>query len=73
MATRPAYLPDPLVGLAPAPLEVREQHALERPGLVVGLDVAPPRLVQDVHHLAVDIELELGAGALPIRTGFDPS
>ena len=64
VAPRPAYLPDPLVRLAPAPLEVREQHALQRPGLVVGRDVAPPGLVEGVHHLAVDVELELVAGAV---------
>ena len=32
--------------------------------MVVGLDLAPPRLVQDVEHLAVDVQLELRAGCV---------
>ena len=33
VAARPAHLPDPLVGLVPAPLEVQRADALERPRL----------------------------------------
>ncbi len=82
MPPRPANFPDALVGLRPARLEEVHQLALQRPGDVVDRIARAPdpaccelaadlaRHVQGVHHLAVDVELELvdGRVADPYRS-----
>ena len=65
MTPRPTDLPDALVGLAPASLEAREQMRCSAQALSSRDQAAPPRLVEEVEHLAVDVELELLAGAVP--------
>lgn len=54
-----AHLPQALVRLVPVLLHVGEQLTLDRPGPVVGAQAARPGDVEAVHHLAVDVELEL--------------
>ncbi len=59
MPPRPAHLPDPLVGLAPAGLQPVEDAAREAPRVVGGCQTLTPRLVERVDDLAVDVELAL--------------
>ncbi len=62
---RPADLPDALVGLAPPGLQELHQLALQRPRVVLAVDVGGyPGDVQRVEHLAVDVQLELVDGAV---------
>src|SRR3954454_23199288 len=65
VASRAAHLPDPLVAAVPRALEDLHQVVLERPGVVVGGKPVRARLVQRVHHLAVDVELELAVRGVP--------
>src|SRR4029077_13227775 len=59
MAPRPAHFPEALVGLAPDLFQVLEQRALHVPGGLVGGDAELARLVERIHQLAVDVELQL--------------
>ena len=59
VAARAAHFPDPFVGPIPGALEEVHQVSLQRPRVVVGGQPVRARLVQGVHHLAVDVELEL--------------
>jgi hypothetical protein len=59
VAVRPAHLPDALVRCLPVRFQEVQQHLLETPGRLVGIDPFPPGQVQRVHHLSVDVELEL--------------
>ncbi len=68
-----------LTGRAPpgCPRQVRsvcfheaKRLELRRPGRVVPLQPGPAGQVQGVHGLAVDVELNCLAVALPIRTGL---
>src|ERR1700748_460974 len=54
-----AHLPNAVVGAPPHCLKMIEQRLLEFPGGSEMLNPTCPRMVQCVHHLAVDIELEL--------------
>src|SRR6185312_12732867 len=55
-----AYFPDSLVGIGPDRLEMVEQRALDPPSPLVLAQAAESRLIERVHELAVDIELQLG-------------
>src|SRR5437588_2808400 len=63
----PSDLPDALVRLPPAGLEITEQLPLQRPGLLFLAEAVDPGLVERVEHLAVHIELKL-----PARGVADP-
>ena len=54
-----AHLPETLIGLSPDLGEVLEHRALERPLLNARVEPTAARLVQRIHHLAEDIELQL--------------
>ena len=54
-----AHLPDAVVGLAPVAFDEVEQHALERPRIVVLREAGLAADIQRIDHLAVDVELEL--------------
>ena len=54
-----AHFPDALVGLLPDSLEMSTAAPLEMPRRPRSRDAATPRLMQRVHHLAEDVELEL--------------
>ena len=68
---RPAHLPDALVGLASTPSPGAPSARAAAPTRASGRRASPARraCVQRVQHLAVDVELELVAAALPMRTG----
>jgi hypothetical protein len=69
---RATDLPDALVRVAPAGLQESQQSLLQVPDRLVVLQAGAPAQVQGVHHLAVDVELELvdGAVADPHRPGL---
>src|SRR4029077_14822080 len=63
MAALAAHLPDAVIGITPDRLEMIEQRPLKFPGSGEILQAPGTRLMQRVHHLAVDIELKLvGSG-----------
>ncbi len=70
MPPRPAHLPDPLVGLAPAGLEPVEDLAGQPPGRVGRLEALIARLVESVDDLAVDVELTLVRCAVADANGL---
>src|SRR5690242_6083667 len=59
MTALAAHLPDAVIGFAPDGLEMIEQCTLKFPGGGEILQASSTRLMQRVHHLAVDIELKL--------------
>ncbi len=59
MPPRATYLPDALVGLAPAGLEPLEELAGDRPRVIRGFEAFPARGMHRIDDLAVDVELEL--------------
>ena len=59
MLRRSADFPHSLIGAAPDGFEVLEQGTLKRPVRLPGLQPALPRLMECVHHLAEDVELQL--------------
>ena len=54
-----AHLPQAFVGLVPDLGQVHQEFALYRPAGIIRTETALPRLVQRVHDLAENIELEL--------------
>jgi len=73
VALRAPHLPDAVIGLAPDLAHVLDQHAAQRPRVV------RQRVLEDlggvphhVEHLAVDVELELPAGAVADPHGCRP-
>jgi hypothetical protein len=64
LAPRAAHLPDALVGLAPGGLEVVHQGDLAAPDAAVDVTLKPRGRVSKVHHLSVDVELELVGGGV---------
>ena len=58
-------LPDSLVRFAPPLRDDLHQRLLQRPGAGPAAVPGGPRLIQGVHHLAVDVELELIDGLIP--------
>ena len=63
----------PGVRARPGRLHDLQQRLLEVPEVLVVRQARSPADVHGVEHLAVDVELELAAAALPTRTGADPS
>src|SRR4029079_8879767 len=59
MAAAAAHLPDAFVGLGPGAFEMLEECDLHRPALGAAADAAAARLMQRVHKLAVNVELQL--------------
>ena len=62
--SRAADLPDAVVRLLPCVFQVAEHTTLERPRLLRHLELVDASLVEDVHDLAVDVELELLDGGV---------
>ena len=60
MLAAAAHLPQAFVGLVPDLRKMHQEFALHRPAGFVCAEAASPRLVQRVHDLAENIELELG-------------
>ncbi len=56
------HLPDALVRLVPHLRDVADHRQLQRPALAVGAAGRLAALVEDVHQLAIDVELELLVG-----------
>src|ERR1700730_2361196 len=56
---RPAYFPNPLVGLVPALVERVQQQEHERPRICSEPRARPDRLPERVGELAIDVQLEL--------------
>ena len=63
MTARSAHLPDAFVGVLPAALQEVHERELQSP-FVRTFGQFAPGVIQRVHHLAVDIELELTAGGV---------
>src|SRR5262245_58394200 len=51
--------PDAFVRLAPDILKIPEEHFLELPSSATRSKMRPPRCIEGIHELAIDIELEL--------------
>ncbi len=64
MLTAAAHLPNAFVGLRPRGLQVLQKGDLHRPAVVALTDTAAAGLMQRIHNLAVDVELELVACAI---------
>src|SRR5437762_594650 len=60
-----ADLPDAVVGLRPRTLQVAEERLLQRPRMRLPPEAVCARLVERIHHLAVDVDLELLARGVP--------
>ncbi len=60
MPPRAAHLPDAVVGLGPGLLHELDQLDLQPPGIVERIEVMGARDVQQVHHLADHVVLNLG-------------
>ena len=54
-----AHLPDALVTVGPDLFQMHEKFALQVPAGIVGAEAAPTRLMQRVHNLAENVELQL--------------
>src|ERR1700738_5388027 len=64
LLARSADLPDALVGLLPDRLQAIDQRPLQLPGFLLRPEADPAREVHRVHHLAVDVELQLARGGV---------
>src|ERR1700720_1653326 len=64
MMSSAPYLPDAFIGSAPDGFEMREQRALKLPRGREVLETAEPRMMERVHHFAVNIELQLVGGSV---------
>jgi hypothetical protein len=53
------HRPETLIGFSPDVREVVEHRALERPVLIARVEPAAGSLVQRIHHLAENVELQL--------------
>src|SRR5262249_12842224 len=54
-----AHLPHTLIGLSPCLFEMLEHGDLQRPARIAACQSAAARLMQGIHHFAVDVELQL--------------
>ena len=64
MLRRAAHFPDAAIGALPHLGDVLGQGALQRPALLGRDQAAFARLLEGVHHLAIDVELELLVGGV---------
>jgi len=67
---RAAHLPDPLVGVVPQSLDRMEQGLAHRPAAFGRRQPLEPGEDHGVHHLAVDVELELPGGGVADPDGL---
>jgi hypothetical protein len=56
--------PNPFIRLIPDCLQVIEKRALHGPGVLVSDQFPAARLMECIHDLAKDIELQLGSGGI---------
>src|SRR4051794_39538920 len=64
MAQRAAYFPNACVWFVPMVLEESGERSLHTPRVIVGRQADLSRLIERVHHLAVDVELSLLIGRI---------
>ena len=64
------HLPKAFIGVAPHSFEMGEQRKSKIQRGVETLEAADPRVMEGVHHLAEDIELELVGGSVADAHGF---
>src|SRR5690606_20506966 len=64
VATLAAPFPDPPIGLVPAGLDFLHQPTLVVPAALVQTHAAAPGDMQQIHQLAIDIQLVLTAGGI---------
>ncbi len=65
-----AHLPDALVRLVPDLRDMADHRLLQRPALAVGAAGRLAALVEDIHQLAIDVELELLVGGVADAHGL---
>ena len=64
-----ADLPDPLVGLGPRVFEIAEQRLLQIPCVLLLRKAVHPCLIERIHDLAVDVDLQLLARGIADANG----